>query len=227
METSLSKIDLKKYMGNQFSNIFPDQYRFEGKDIDAALDIALDRVEYCFKHIQAYCREGQPFFSHLHSDQYSSFLYFFSNSLWNISQNQPICDKTILLNKMLNSLFYSYKCNLPDIFLFVHAVGTVIGNARYSDFLVIMQNVTINTSQDEENSPAPFLGKGVLLGAGCKIIGNQPIGNRVSIGANVVVYQQAIPDDSVAVLSGETGKTIIRPRNKSTCYAQHFFNMQI
>ena len=49
------------------------------------------------------------------------------------------------LIRYISGMFVSYKCNLPDIFIFYHAVGSVIGNAEYSDFLVIFQNVTINT----------------------------------------------------------------------------------
>lgn len=71
-----------------------------------------------------------------------------SNSLWNLSGNTILCSKIINLNKYLNGMFYSYKCKLPEIFLFAHPVGSIIGNASYSDGLVVFQNVTINTGDD-------------------------------------------------------------------------------
>lgn len=227
MILSLTQQELKKYIELQISNYFPDKYRFQGSDIDKAFTMALERVEYCFKHISlpAYTDSKNTFFSHLHSDQYCQFLYFLSNSLWEISENKPICDKIILLNKTLNGMFFSYKAGLPDIFLLIHPIGTVIGNAKYSDFLVVLQNVTINTAHDDHGSVAPSIGKGVFLAAGAKIIGNKPVGDRVSIGVNTLVYNKEILSDSV-VMCDDTGKICINNRKK-VCRAQAYFNVAI
>jgi serine O-acetyltransferase len=227
MEMSLSKGELKEYIGRQLGHFFPDGRKFEGDDIDRALDLGLERTENCFKHItlSGYVKSGQALFSHLHSDQYSQFLFFFSNSLWAESQNKPICDKLIFLNKTLNGMFYSYKCKLPSIFLFGHPVGTIIGNADYSDFLVIFQNVTINTDADDKGAPAPKIGKGVFLAAGAKIIGNRSIGDRTSIGANTMVFNREIPSDSV-VFTDEKGAVRIVDRKKE-CKAQSYFDIPI
>jgi serine O-acetyltransferase len=229
MKIDLGKDELKEFIGRQLDTFYPDGYRFEGRDIDIAYDLALDRLEYCFKHISfpAYGDgKGQTYFSHMHSDQYSTFLYFLSNSLWKQSENKPICDKLIGLNKTLNGLFYSYKGGLPDIFFLAHPVGTIIGNAVYSDFLVIFQNVTINTDQKEDGSPAPELGKGLFLGAGAKIIGNKPVGDCVSIGVDAVVYNREIPDNSV-VIKNEQGVVEVKERKKPNCMAQNYFNVDI
>ncbi len=228
MIISLTINELKVYIAGQLGHFFPDRYAFSGNDVDSALNLGLQRTEYCFKHITlpAYIIDGETSFSHLHSDQYSMFLYFLSNSLWNISQNKPLCDKLILLNKTLNGMFFSYKTNLPDIFLFQHPVGSVIGNAKYSDFFVISQSVTINTERDENGNAAPFIGKGVFLAAGAKILGNKSIGDRSSIGANVVIYNREVPPDSIA-FKREDGSLAIVPRGKPCCIAQYFFNMPI
>lgn len=107
-----------------------------------------------------------------------------------------------------------------------HPVGTIIGNAVYSDFLVIFQNVTINTDQKEDGSPAPELGKGLFLGAGAKIIGNKPVGDCVSIGVDAVVYNREIPDNSV-VIKNEQGVVEVKERKKPNCMAQNYFNVDI
>jgi serine O-acetyltransferase len=169
--------------------------------------------------------DGETQFSHLHSDQYSMFLYFLSNSLWDISQNKPLCDKLIVLNKSLNGMFYSYKGKLPDIFLFQHPVGSVIGNAKYSDYLVVFQNVTINTECDENGSPAPSLGRGVFLAVGAKVLGNKSVGDRSSISVNTVIYNRDVPADSIA-FTRDDGSLAIVPRKKN-CKAQDFFNVPI
>lgn len=229
MNMSLPKEDLKEYIAQQLRYFFPDKYEFKGGDIDKALEWGLERTENCFSYIKnpAYTdNHGNTFFSHLHSDQYAQFLYFFSNSLWNLSENKPICDKLIYLNKALNGFFYSYKGKMPDIFFLAHPIGSVIGNAGYSDFLVISQNVTVNTGEDKEGKLVPKLGKGLYLSAGAKIIGKEPIGDRVSIGVDAVVYNQQITDDKVVELTSN-GNILVRDRRKKTCKAQQYFNVEI
>lgn len=229
MELSLCENDLKNYLASQLNTFFPDGKQMVGKDVDLAFKTALDRLENCFKHITfpAYCTDdGQTFFSHLHADQYAQFLYFYSNSLWTISQNRNICDKVMYLNRILNNFMFSYKANLPDIFFLGHPVGSILGNAVYSDYLVVFQNVTINTSQDSNGNPAPILGKGLFLGAGAKIIGNKKIGDRVSISVNTVVYNQRIDDDKV-VITDINGNTVIKDRVKEKCMAQNYFRDKI
>lgn len=229
MITTMNRANLKNYIANQLDNFYPDGYKLIGKDVDIALDLALSRLEYCFKHIllRGYRDEvGEARFSHLHSDQYSQFLYFFSNSLWEVSQNDVLCSKLVALNKALNGMFYSYKCKLPQIFLFAHPVGSIIGNASYSDGLVVFQNVTINTGDELNGSGAtPKLGKGLFLAAGAKIIGEKSIGDRVSIGVDAMVYNQNISDDSVVIRERDTGKIVCSRRKKSKCMAQNYFDI--
>jgi len=228
MKLSIPKSELKRYIGMQLNTFFPDKFKFSGKDINVAFELALERTEWCFKHIssESYFKDNQVLFSHLHSDQYSQFLYFFSNSLFLESQNKPICDKLILLNKALNGMFYSYKGKLPEVFLFVHPVGTVIGNANYSNFLVIYQNVTINTGIVDENGDlTPRIGKGVFLSSGAKIVGNKSIGNRTSIGVNTLIFNREIPGDSIAYTKDD-GSLVVEGRKK-VCAAQKFFNVKI
>lgn len=213
----------------QLNHFFPDGQDLRWEQGEAAFYLALDRMEYSFSRtsIRGYTDGcGNAMFSHLHSDQYSQFLYYFANSMWNLTENRPVCDKLILLNKALNGCFFSYKCRLPDVFVLNHPVGSIIGNAGYSDFLVISQNVTINTGVEESPDPLPRLGKGLFLGAGAKIIGREPIGDRVSVGVDAVVYDQAIPDDRVVVRS-PGGEILVRDRWAERCAAQRCFNVEI
>lgn len=229
MQLSMQADDLKRYLENQLDIFFPDGYKMQGKDVDSAFSLGLERLENCFKYIAfpAYCDDGgQTYFSHLHADQYAQFLYFFSNSLWKISENKPICDKVMALNRALNNFFFSYKGQLPDIFFLGHPIGSILGNAVYSDYLVVFQNVTINTSADEDGNPSPILGKGLFLGAGAKIIGNKRIGDRVSISVDTVVYNQEIPDDKV-VLKNNFGEIKVTDRKKKCCMAQNYFRVPI
>jgi len=229
MILSLSSGELKDYVRAQANHFFPDKYDFSGADVDAALQTALFRTENCFSHISHpgyHDPAGNVTFSHLHSDQYASFLYFFGNSLWQHSQNKVLCDKLLLLNRTLFTLFISYKCQMPEHFFLGHAYGTILGNAKYNDYLAVFQGVTVNTASDEDGNPAPELGRGVFLGAHAKVIGNKPIGDRVSIGVDVTVYNKEIPDDSVVIRDMTEGCKIL-PRKKPKCKAQDFFNVEI
>ncbi|MCI6914722.1 MAG: hypothetical protein MR799_04480 [Lachnospiraceae bacterium] len=224
MVLSLPKNELKSYLGKQLDSYFPDAIPFSGSDIDCALDLSLERLEKCFQGISfpAYSdAQGQTYFSHLHGDQYAHFLYFFANSLWELSENKVVCDKVIYLNRVLNNFFVSYKGKMPDIFFFAHPIGSIIGNADYSNYLVISQGVTINTDHDEDGNPAPKLGKGLFLGAGAKIIGNKQIGDRVSVGVDTLIHQTEIADDKVVYTDNE-GKVCIVDRKKE-CAAQLYF----
>lgn len=229
MELSMPKEQLKAYLRTQLDTYFPDGHTMQGKDIDVAFELGLERLENCFKYITfpAYSNDdGQTFFSHLHADQYAQFLYYFSNSLWKQSENKAICDKIMYLNRALNNFFFSYKGKLPDIFFLGHPIGTILGNAVYNDFLVVFQNVTVNTSVDAQGNAAPVLGKGLFLGAGAKVIGNKPIGDRVSISVDTVVYNKEIPCDKV-VITNDNGEIEICDRKKPNCMAQNYFRVPI
>ena len=227
MEISLPTAELQQFIKDQLTVYLPDRYAFAGTDVDKAIRLALERTEHCFKFIavDGYNKNGKAYFYHLHTDQYSQFLFFLANSLWKISENKILCDKIIVLNRILNGVWFSYKALLPDIFFLDHPVGTVLGNAQYSDFLVVTQNVTVETNYDENGRPAPQLGKGLFLSAGAKIIGNKPIGDRVSLGADVLVFNQQIASDSVLYRDMD-GKTKIKKRNKRP-RAQVYFNIEI
>ena len=132
MVCSLTRSELFDYVRAQMQHFFPDRYSLDGADVKSAFCIALDRLEKCLGAISIHGyhnSEGNTTFSHLHGDQYSTFLYFFGNSLWNYSQNIPLCDKLLQLNRVMYSLFISYKCKMPDVFFLDHPIGTVLGNA--------------------------------------------------------------------------------------------------
>lgn len=229
MVLSLPQGELYQYIQTQLTHLFPDRYAFCGNDVDVSFTLALERMENCISvisHPGYHDSYGNPTFSHLHADQYAQFIYFLGNTLWTQFQNKPLCDKLLQLNRVLFSVFISYKCQLPDHFFLGHPIGTILGNAVYHDFLVVSQGVTVNTNQDEEGNPAPILGRGLFLGAHSKIIGNKSIGDRVSIGVDAMVFQQDIPDDSVVTCEG-ANRCVVKLRKRDKCSAQGYFNVLI
>ena len=85
--------------------------------------------------------------------------------------------------------------------------------------------MTVNTSVDSNKNTAPQLGKGLFLGAGAKVIGNKPIGDRVSLGVDALIYNVEVPNDYVAL--NIDGKTSLQQRKKESCMAQQYFNVPI
>lgn len=228
MKLSLSRGDLLDYMNRQINTFFPDGVFMEGEDVLSSFNEAIERLEYCFKYLTfpAYSDQtGQTFFSHLHSDQYAQFLYYLSNTLWVRTGRKELCDKLMYLNRVLNGFFFSYKGKLPDVFFLGHPVGSILGNADYSNFLVVFQNVTINTAGTADHL-LPKLGKGLFCAAGANIIGNKTIGERVSVGVGALVYDREIPDDSVVEHSAD-GSMICRPRRAEMCMAQNYFSIDV
>lgn len=223
MRTSLNRNELNNYVIKQLENYIPDGYQVDKKILDDGIDIALLRCEKCFMHIllPGYRDEEGAVFSHLHMDQYASFIYFLSNTIWEKYQEKNLCDKLLNLNRILNGFFLSYKCEMPEIFILAHPVGSVIGNAKYSNGLYISQNVTINTHTNENGELDLQIGKYCFLAAGAKIIGGKKIGDRVSIGVNSLVYDEEIADDTV--VKNMNGEMIFQQRKKEFSFAETVF----
>jgi serine acetyltransferase len=227
MMMSLLENELLDYIIKQVNVFFPDKEVKINNDIENSFRLSLLRLEYCFKFINnsAYTKDGITIFDHLHTDQYLQFLYFWANTHWRMGYDENFSKKLGNLHRYLSGMFLSYKCELPDIFFIFHSVGTVIGNATYDNFLVISQSVTINTGDTVEDIKRPVLGKGLYLATHAKIIGNQEIGDYVSIGVEATSYKDNVPTNSVII--NIKGENIVKPRKHITCFAQNFFNTDI
>ena len=71
-----------------------------------------------------------------------------------------------------------------------HGTGIVIGEtAVIGDDVSMLQGVTLGGTGDERGDRHPKVGKGVLLGAGAKVLGNIKIGDYAKIAAGSVVLK--------------------------------------
>lgn len=224
INTSITSSELKQYIETQIIHFMPDGIYKNGMIKDNDIQIALDKCENCFKHIinDAYSDEkGNTFFSHLHADQYAMFLEFLANYIWKERAEKNACDHLMYLNRVLHSFMMSYKCHLPNIWLLGHPVGSVIGNAEYSDYLYITQNCTINTGPiAEDGSCTPKIGKYFAMGAGAVLVGDKTIGDNCSIGAGAMLYNTELEDNSIVI--NNCGKMEIR-QSKKMSLAQKLF----
>jgi serine O-acetyltransferase len=80
-----------------------------------------------------------------------------------------------------------------------HATSIVIGEtARVGDDVSMLQGVTLGGTGKEFTDRHPKIGRGVLLGAGAKVLGNITVGDEARVGSGSVVLQNVPPRCSVA-----------------------------
>jgi serine O-acetyltransferase len=80
-----------------------------------------------------------------------------------------------------------------------HATGLVVGEtAVIEDDVSMLQDVTLGGTGKEHGDRHPKIGRGVLIGAGAKVLGNIRIGHCVRIAAGSVVLACVPPNKTVA-----------------------------
>lgn len=223
MMLSLPYREFKDYVLRQMDHFFPDRQNLSANEYDNAFDITIERTRYCFSHVNmsSYSNNGEVFLSHLHANQYAVFLWFLSNTIWTEFRNERVANKLYCLNRTLNSLSCSYDAKLPDIFLLLHIVGTVLGKAEYSDFFVACHGCTVGA----HHGVYPKIGKGVAMLPHSSIIGACNIGDRVSLGINAMVYERDLSDNTTIYVDRSTGQ--ICSKKTAVPWAQHLFNTEI
>lgn len=196
--SSINLNDLTQLVTKQLNTFIPDLDHINGDTLTPFVQIALERIRHCFEGISnKYYNDGdEVYFNHLHSDHYCSFVYLLSNECYK-NANIPVATKLFLLNKYLHGLDLYFSVSLPEIFMLVHPVGAVVGNANYGNKIVIYQNCTIGSVFKEGKYIYPSFGENVVLYSRVSVLGECSIGNNVIFGANTFVIKTDIPDSSI------------------------------
>lgn len=93
-------------------------------------------------------------------------------------------------------------------FFIDHGMGVVIGETtEIGDDCLLYQGVTLGGTSSKQEKRHPTLGRGVVVGAGAKVLGNITLGNYSKIGAGSVVIDN-VPDHATVV--GIPGKIVIQ-----------------
>jgi serine O-acetyltransferase len=186
LQTTLNQIDLTNYLTSQLNNFFPDGRSCE--NLNSVLQHALAKLEHCFSFVNLsyYSKDGHPYYNHLNADHNTVLLYFSSNIAYKIN-DIPLASKLFYLNKTLHSFHCMYDTILPEIFLVIHGVGTILGKATYSSYFVVTQGCTIGTSANE----APKIGAGAIMYPNSSIVGKSVLRENCCIanGAFVSNYE--------------------------------------
>jgi serine O-acetyltransferase len=84
-----------------------------------------------------------------------------------------------------------------------HGMGVVIGEtAEVGDDTTLYHGVTLGGTSWNKGKRHPTLGKGVVVGAGAKILGPITIGDGAKIGSNAVVVKDVPPGATVVGVPG-------------------------
>ena len=195
---NIDKEKIAAYLILQLTNFFPVEERIDRVILSAYIDASFQRLAYCFVSINKkyYQRNGVVEFNILNSDHYAVFLYLLSNTVYQKEGDSTLATRLFLLNKSLHGLDVFYSISLPEVFYFVHPIGTVLGGASYSDYFVVYQGCTVGATSA---GMYPTFSKGVIMYEKSSVIGDCRLGENVIVGSNSSVINCEIEANSVVV----------------------------
>lgn len=124
--------------------------------------------------------------------------YRIANRLW-YGERQPLA---LYLQSLISQVFavdVHPAARIGAGILFDHATSIVIGEtALVEDDVSILHEVTLGGTGKERGDRHPKVRRGVLIGAGAKILGNVEIGEGARIGAGSVVLENVPAHVTVA-----------------------------
>ncbi len=138
------------------------------------------------------------------SSQYAIFLYHLSKNIYKRFGYKNLCDALFYLNKMLNCVDLYYQIELPDNLYLEHPLGTVLGRAKYGDYLSVSQGVTVGMNRMK----TPEIGNYVTLFPNSSILGDCKIGNYVVLSVGTTIKDENISDN--CIVFGSTPNLIIK-----------------
>ena len=93
-------------------------------------------------------------------------------------------------------------------FFIDHGMGVVIGETtEIGDDVLLYQGVTLGGTSSKAEKRHPTLKRGVVVGAGAKVLGNIVLGNYSKVGAGSVVVGD-VPDHATVV--GIPGRVVVQ-----------------
>jgi serine O-acetyltransferase len=197
MRMSLTRERLLSYLCSQLNSFIPDDSLVKPEHLENSFAHILKRVEYCFSHVNnKYFRsDGETVFNHLNGDQYAMFLYFAANTVYKDNNQVELATKIFLLNKYLHGIDAFYEVELPDFFLFVHPLGTVLGRGNYSNYFIVYQRCNIGSNHDIY----PSMGENLIMHPGSAILGNCKVGDNCRLATGSLMLDMDLEANSIYI----------------------------
>jgi len=186
---------LAYYVARQLDSLFPsDGIDPDINAITKILPTAIDRLKPILRTVRCF---NKDLFHYHHSLQYSVFLYLLANEQWRNNSEHSLSDRLFLLNRALNSIDLFYSIEMPDVFFISHGLGTVLGNAKYGNRLVVFQNVTVGRVGEMK----PIIGNNVVLYPGAVVTGRTVVGNNSIVSAGTILHNETVPDNTIVKIT--------------------------
>lgn len=130
------------------------------KESFASLVKALSVLEENFQgRISAvFQTNGISSFNIKHTVQYALFLYYYAHQLY-LDGDEASAETVYYLNKIMHANDWFYAIDLPVHFGAEHPLDSVLGRAKYGDYLFIYQGVTVGGNRKNGEIIYPQLGK--------------------------------------------------------------------
>lgn len=192
---------------------------------DLSIEGALAKCEFSFsKTKNKYYHDGSAVkFDPLHGCQWARFLYELSRGIYLSGGGcVSMCDKIYGLIKVMASVDLFYQVDLPDVFMFDHPLGAIMGRASYSNYFTFSQGCTVGNN----NGAYPVFGESVFMLSNSKVIGNCHVGDNVIVAANCYIKDTDIPGGSLVF--GESPHLIVKTDRSDQVkeYAEKVFDYE-
>lgn len=162
------------------------------------------------------------------SVQWMIFLYRLSHEIFKNGGSTPKeADQIYYLNKIMHANDWFYAIDLPEHFLCEHPLESVLGRAKYGDYLFVWQGTTVGGNRRNGELKYPVLGDDIILYANSTVRGDAYISNKVVISADAYIINNEIPDNCIAFESFPNLKIKQKTEEEIKSYTQHIWGMEI
>lgn len=134
-------------------------------------------------------------------------LHRVAHKLW--AWNVPILPRFIsTFSRFLTGIDIHPGATIGRRFFIDHGMGVVIGETtEIGDDVLIYQGVTLGGTSSKAEKRHPTLKRGVVVGAGAKVLGNITMGSYAKVGAGSVVISD-VPEHATVV--GIPGRIVMQ-----------------
>lgn len=117
------------------------------------------------------------------------------------------------LARWLTGIEIHPAAKIGERFFIDHGMGVVIGEtAEIGDDCTLYHGVTLGGTSWQKGKRHPTLGKGVVVGAGAKVLGPILIADNARVGSNAVVVKPVAEGDTVVGIPGR----VVNPKKDET-----------
>lgn len=134
-------------------------------------------------------------------------LHRISHKLW--AWKVPVIPRLIsTFARFLTGIDIHPGATIGRRFFIDHGMGVVIGETtEIGDDCLLYQGVTLGGTSAKQEKRHPTLGRGVVVGAGAKVLGAITLGNYAKVGAGSVVVND-VPEHATVV--GIPGRVVVQ-----------------